>query len=56
MVLAGRSLKQIEIREDNALLIALVAWLAMLAALAMTSLAAAWLWPVSPTAGSRPVP
>ena len=40
-VLAGRSLRQVEIREDDALLIALAAWLAMLAALAVTGLAAA---------------
>jgi hypothetical protein len=44
-VLAGRSLAQVEIREDNALLIALAAWLAMLVALTLASLAAAWLWP-----------
>jgi hypothetical protein len=44
-VLAGRSLAQVEIREDNALLIALAAWLAMLVALALASLAASWLWP-----------
>ena len=44
-VLAGRSLAQVEIREDNALLIVLAAWLAMLVALTLASLAAAWLWP-----------
>jgi hypothetical protein len=44
-VLAGRSLAQVEIRESNALLIALAAWLAMLVALGLASLAAAWLWP-----------
>jgi hypothetical protein len=35
----------VEIREDNALLIVLAAWLAMLVALTLASLAAAWLWP-----------
>jgi hypothetical protein len=44
-VLAGRSLAQVEIRENNALVIALAAWLAMLVALTLASLAAAWLWP-----------
>lgn len=47
-VLAGRSLAQVEIRERNALLIALAAWLAMLVALMLASLAAAWFWPASP--------
>jgi len=46
-VLAGRSLAQVEIRENNALLIAIAAWLAMLVALALASLAAAWFWPTS---------
>jgi CHASE2 domain-containing sensor protein len=45
-VLAGRSLAQVEIRENNALLIAVAAWLATLVALTFASLAAAWLWPV----------
>lgn len=49
-VLAGRSLAQVEIRENDALLIAAAAWLAMLVALALASLAAAWLWPGSPRA------
>lgn len=40
-MLAGRSLREVETREDNTLLIALAAWLAMLAALALASLAAA---------------
>jgi hypothetical protein len=44
-VLAGRSLWQVEIREDNALRIAALAWLVMVAALAITSLTAAWVWP-----------
>jgi hypothetical protein len=44
-VLAGRSLAQVEVRENNALLITLAAWVAMLVALALASLAAAWLWP-----------
>ena len=44
-VLAGRSLAQVEIRENNARIIALAAWLAMLVALALASFAAARLWP-----------
>ena len=49
-VLAGRSLEQVEIRENDALLIVIAAWLAMLVALALASLAAAWFWPTSPVA------
>jgi hypothetical protein len=44
-VLAGRSLRRVEQQEWNAELLAGAAWLAMLAALAAASLAAAWLWP-----------
>ena len=44
-VLAGRSLRHVEQQEWNAELLAGAVWLAMLAALAATSLAAAWLWP-----------
>lgn len=46
-VLSGRSLQRVEVQEWNAELIAGAAWLAMLAALALASLAAAWLWPAS---------
>jgi hypothetical protein len=49
-VLAGRSLLQVEIRDSDALLIVIAAWLAMLAALALASLAAAWFRPTSPMA------
>ncbi len=45
-VLAGRSLHQVEVREDNTLRIAVAAGLAMLVALAVASAVAAWLWPV----------
>src|SRR3954452_5204142 len=44
-VLAGRSLRDVERREDEALRLVAVAWLAMIAALAVTALGAAWLWP-----------
>lgn len=44
-VLAGRSLQRVGEQELNAQLIAGVAWLAMMAGLALASLAAAWLWP-----------
>jgi hypothetical protein len=49
-VLAGRSLTEVEIRENNTMIITLAAWLAMLVALALASLAASWLWPTSPPA------
>ena len=55
-VLAGRSLAQVEVREKNALLIAIAAWLAMLVALALASLAAAWLWPESPIGNEAAAP
>jgi hypothetical protein len=55
-VLAGRSLTQVEIRENNALLVAAAAWLAMLVALVLASLAAAWLWPASPLANEAAAP
>ena len=47
-VLAGRSLSRVEQRESNAGLIAGSALLCILAALALASFAAAWLWPRSP--------
>jgi hypothetical protein len=46
-VLAGRSLQRVEEQESNAELIAGVAWLPMMAGLALASFAAAWLWPWS---------
>ena len=46
-VLAGRSLQRVEEQESNAQLIAGAAWLPIMAALALASLAAAWLWPWS---------
>ena len=49
-VLAGRSLAQVKIRENSALLIVIAAWVAMLVALALASLAAAWFWPTPPMA------
>ncbi len=49
-VLAGRSLREVERQEDQVLLLAGAAWLAMLVSLAGASLVAAWLWPT----GSRP--
>ena len=47
-VLAGRSLRAVEQREDQTLLIVAAAWLAMMAALAVTAFLAAWLWPSPP--------
>jgi hypothetical protein len=44
-VLAGRSLREVERREDQALLIVAAAWLAGLAGLAGASVLAARLWP-----------
>ena len=44
-VLAGRSLRRVEEQESNAELLAGTAWLVMLAALAIASITAAWLWP-----------
>ncbi len=44
-VLAGRSLREVERREDVVLVIAAGAWLVSLGALAGASLLAAWLWP-----------
>ena len=49
-VLVGRSLRRVEEQESRAELIAGAAWLAMLAALAAASVAAAWLWPGDPAA------
>jgi hypothetical protein len=48
-VLVGRSLRRVEQQESTAELLAGAAWLAMLAALAVASVAAAWLWPRAPT-------
>jgi len=53
-VLAGRSLREVEQREDEALLIAVAGGLVMLVALAATALVAAWLWPSG--AGGREGP
>jgi hypothetical protein len=53
-VLAGRSLRRVEQLESNAELLAGLAWLAGLAALAIASFAAAWLWPREEERG-RPV-
>jgi hypothetical protein len=44
-VLAGRSLREVERQVDNILLVAAAGWVVMLAALAVTALVAAWLWP-----------
>ena len=44
-VLAGRSLRRVEQQEWNAELVAGAAWLCALVALALASIAAAWLWP-----------
>ncbi len=46
-VLAGRSLREVERREDQVLLLAVAAGLVMLVALAVASLIAARLWPAS---------
>ena len=46
-VLVGRSLSRVEQQEDNAGLIASVSLVCILAALALASLTAAWLWPRS---------
>jgi hypothetical protein len=44
-VMAGRSLREVERQEDDILLLAGAAWVAMLIALAVASGIAAWLWP-----------
>jgi len=44
-VLVGRSLREVERQEDHILLIVEAAWFVMLAALTVTALVAAWLWP-----------
>ena len=44
-VLVGRSLRRVEQQESSAELIAGAAWLETVAALAVASVAAAWLWP-----------
>jgi hypothetical protein len=53
-VLAGRSLREVERREDQALLLVAAAWLAMIATLAATALVAAWLWPSRPPVENPP--
>jgi hypothetical protein len=50
-VLVGRSLSRVEHEEDNAALIAGAALACILAALALASLAAAWLWPRNQAGG-----
>jgi hypothetical protein len=50
-VLAGRSLREVELREDRALFLAAVAWPAMLVALAATALVAARLWQANEPGG-----
>jgi hypothetical protein len=47
-VLAGRSLRDVERREDLLLLLAGAAWLAGLAAVTGASLLAGWAWPSAP--------
>ena len=54
-VLAGRSLREVERRENDALLLVAAAWLAMMVALGVSALVAAWLWP-SPLAADPPAP
>jgi hypothetical protein len=44
-VLVGRSLRVVEQREDVALQLAALAWLAIMGATAVTALIAGWLWP-----------
>jgi hypothetical protein len=53
-VLAGRSLREVERRENEALLFVAAAWLAMMVALGVAALVAAWLWP-SALAADPPV-
>jgi hypothetical protein len=43
-VLAGRSLREVERREDNSLLLAAAAWIVMLGVLPVAALLAAWVW------------
>ena len=50
-VVAGRSLREVERREDGLLAIAGAAWLAMLVGLAGASLTASLLWPRDPGRG-----
>ena len=49
-VMAGRSLREVERQEDNALLLAGAACVAMLAVIGVAALVAAWLWPSPPQA------
>ncbi len=52
-VIAGRSLREVEGRVDQLLLIIAAGWLAMMAALAVAAFIAAWLWPsMRPLEGS----
>ncbi len=44
-VMAGRSLREVERLENNALLLVAAGWAATLAALAVVCLLVAWLWP-----------
>ena len=44
-VLAGRSLREVERRVDQLLLLVAAAWIATLVGLVVASLVAAWLWP-----------
>ena len=48
-VMAGRSLREVERRVDQDLLLVAAAWLAMLLVLAATAIVAAWLWPSTPS-------
>jgi hypothetical protein len=53
-VMAGRSLREVERREDALLLMVAVAWLAMVAVLAAAALVAARLWPSPAGSGAGP--
>ncbi len=46
-VLAGRSLRHVEQEEDSMTALAVVAWVVMLVALAVSAAVASWLWPAS---------
>jgi hypothetical protein len=49
VVLAGRSLREVERRTDQALLLVAAAWIAGMAGAAFVSLVGAWLWPRATT-------
>ena len=51
-VLAGRSLRLVEQREDDLLMVTALGWLAMLLASAVAAIIAAWLWPRGSAPGS----